>query len=110
MAPISSALVLTATASRMLCWESETALTQAYWRGATHCCNSNGRAGVAITWKATRKNRARNRTRKFVAAPCRKRNGSIRSRDVSTSGVGRKRENQVLKGRDRSAEVIHQTP
>jgi hypothetical protein len=54
--------------------------------------------------------RARKRTGKLCATPCRKRNGSPRSSDTDTKGTGRKREHQRLQGKDSRAEVIHQTP
>ena len=109
-AVIKRALVLTASARIKLCCERPTELICAYWRGAAHCCSSNVRAGVAMTWQRTRNNLANSRKTKPVAKACMNRKGRLNTRDTRTTGTGRKRENQAPNGNAAVAAVIHQTP
>src|SRR6516165_8223379 len=104
---MSHALVLMARARSTLWSERPTALRRAYCDGAAHCWRSSGLAGVEITWQSTKTKRASNRARKLLASPWSTRKGKLRQSEASTSGTGRKRENQTLHGRASTAEVTH---
>src|SRR5262249_34333904 len=95
--------------ARSTLWsERPTALRRAYCDGAAPCWRSSGLAGVEITGQSTKTKRASNKTRKVVASPWSTRKGKPRESETSTSGAGRKRENQTLQGRASSADVTHQ--
>ena len=107
---MSKALVLTATANMMLCWDKPTELTVAYCLGDTHCCNNKVRAGTVIVWNATKRNLAKNNSKKLLARPCKNKKGTPNNREAKTRGMGRIRDSHAPEGKARTAAVIHHTP
>ena len=84
--------------------------TRELCRGATHCCSSSGRAGVAISCTNTRAHRAPTKRPKCHASPCRKSKGALHTSDTRSNRTGRHLANQSPAGSAMRATMSQETP